>query len=210
MGSALLKASELHEMIHVLPDFLSPSDHQQVLEIIRPQRKKRDVFGDLQEHPFLKPILQRATQRFEVLRRHHLQQALLRFEGYTGLLHHDRNHRPDRRYSLLYYIEEPQRGGEIIFPFFDTWGEPVWSPLTEACADLHERGQYFTRDAEIEAYLVAHKTQLLHFPAKANSAVFFACGNPEMWHFVCPVEEGNRACVVLFYTPPPSTLIHDR
>lgn len=186
-------------MIEIVADFLPAAVHAQLQQTARAQRGKQAVFGGLQDHPFTRPIREAAVARFAAVAGLALQQVLLRFEAKTGLLHHDHNHRPDRLQSLVYYIDEPHKGGEIVFPYFDPWGDPVWNPVTEACDALHEQGQFFTHDERLEAYIQSHRDALLLVPPRANSAVLFRCSAPELWHYVCPVESGERAAVVLFY-----------
>ena len=128
-----------------------------------------------------------------------LQQALLRFEARTGLLHHDLNHRPDRRFSVIFYIDVPQTGGEIVFPFFDAAGRPVDSPVTVRCRQLAAAGQLYAEEPELEGYIQQHRAQLLSLRPRANAAVGFPAHDPAAWHYACPVEHGERSCFVLFY-----------
>lgn len=189
-------------MIEIVPDFLPVEVHAALQQTAQAQRGQRTVFGGLQEHPFTLPVREQAAARFGVLSGLVVQQALLRFEGETGLLHHDHNHRPERRLSLVYYLEGPEKGGEIVFPYFDPWRDPVWNPVTEACDALHARGQFFTHDDALEDYIQANRDSLLAVPARANLAVLFRCSDRELWHYVCPVERGARAAIVLFYKEP--------
>ena len=162
-------------------------------------RGKRDVHGNLQEKHFVQPVLAAAAARFPVLTDHPVQQVLLRFEGNTGLLHHDLNHRSDRRFSLLYYIDQPEEGGEIIFPFFDAAGAPTDNPVAAACRQLHASSQHYAEDPGLEDWLIAHRAALLSVTPRPNTAILLPCSHPSMWHFVCPVRSGQRACLVVFY-----------
>ncbi|MFT4978739.1 MAG: hypothetical protein ACI8S6_004649 [Myxococcota bacterium] len=185
--------------ITIVDDFLFEDDLDHIRAVTRPQRGKLDVYGGLQEADFIRPLLRSAEANFEAVYGLELQQVLLRFEGNTGLLHHDLNHRPDRLLSLLYYIDEPDRGGEIIFPFFDASGAPTSSNITKTCTTLWASGQLYSKDPALEQQLLAERSKLLTVRARSNRAVLIRSDDPAAWHFVCPVEAGQRSCLVVFY-----------
>ncbi|MEL6347558.1 MAG: 2OG-Fe(II) oxygenase [Myxococcota bacterium] len=185
--------------IQIVHDLLSGPELAVARRFARARRGGPAVRGKQQDTPFGRRVLGAAHERFPELTGLLTQQVLLRFEGNTGLLHHDRNHREDRRFSLLFYLEAPQKGGEVVFPFFDPWGDPVWNPVTEACEGLHQQGTFFAKDPALESWMVDHREQLFTVQPRPNTAVLFACHKPELWHFVCPVEDGQRACVVAFF-----------
>lgn len=189
-------------MLAVLDDLLPADVFARLCRITLPQRGGANVYGELQDQPFLAPLLQAASRRFPLLGGYVAQQALLRFEGRTGLLHHDLNHRPERRVSLLFYLEASARGGELVFPFFDASGAPTCNPVTEACSRLYAHETYYNADPSLEAYLVANRDALLTFRPVPNTLIVFPSQDPSFWHFVCPVEEGVRACIVVFYNVP--------
>jgi len=180
-------------------DLLSADAFAEVLRITRPRRGKHDVYGNLQEKPFLRPILTAVREAFPEVSDKRMQQVLLRFEGRTGLLHHDQNHRPDRTHSLLYYVDQPERGGEVVFPFFDASGLPTENPVTRACRVLSARDKLYAEDPALEAWIVAHRDTLLTVTPRANSVLLFPSAHEPMWHYVCPVEAGHRSCVVIFF-----------
>lgn len=189
-------------MLAVLDNFLPADAFSRLCQITLPQRGGANVYGELQDQPFLAPLLREAARRFPLLRGYVAQQALLRFEGRTGLLHHDLNHRPERRVSLLFYLEASTRGGELVFPFFDASGAPTSNPVTAACSRLYAQETYYTAEPALEAYLVANRDALLTFRPIPNTLIVFPSQDPAFWHFACPVEEGIRACIVVFYNQP--------
>ena len=189
-------------MITIIEDFLSPDALATLQRHTRPRRGGRDVYGNLQDRPFLAPVQRAAEAHFPAVIGLVQQQVLLRFEGNTGLLHHDLNHRPDRVFSLLLYIDEPEQGGEIVFPLLAPDGQPRPGPIRQACQRLASVGQLYSEDAELESYILDNRAQFLTVPARTNTAILFPSDDPSMWHFACPVEAGERCCVVILYRRP--------
>lgn len=186
----------------IVDDFLTPGALATLQQHIQRRRGGRDVYGNLQDHPFLASVQRAAEVHFPAVTGLQQQQALLRFEGNTGLLHHDLNHRPDRVLSLLLYIDEPKLGGELVFPLLDTDGQPRAGPISHACQRLTSAGQLYSEDPALEAYILDHRSEFFTVPARTNTAVLFPSDDPLMWHFACPVEAGERSCVVIFYRHP--------
>ncbi|MFT5680898.1 MAG: hypothetical protein ACI8RZ_001804 [Myxococcota bacterium] len=186
-------------MVTIVDDFLPSAEFTRIRQLTRPRRGGRDVYSQLPDVPFLDPLQSAITARFPVVDGLSIQHILLRFEGQTGLLHHDLNGRPHRRFSLLFYIDVPTEGGQLIFPFFDDLGIPTDNPVTEACCLLHADGRLYSKDPALETYMIAHQDTLLTVPPRPNTAVFFASDDPATWHFACPVGAGERSCLVFFY-----------
>lgn len=189
-------------MIRVVHEFLPTPALRTLQRITETARGKGAVHGGLQDRRFMQPLLSEAAARFPGLAGLPVQQVLLRFEGNTGLLHHDLNHRPDRRFSLICYLTQPTDGGEIIFPFFDAAGQPTDNPVTAACRQLAAADQHYAEDPALEAWLTDHRGALLSITPRENTAVLVPCDHPSAWHFVCPVRSGQRACLVVFYRQP--------
>ncbi len=186
-------------MVTVIESFLPADDFRRLQQITRPRRGGRDVYGKLKDMAFLAATRRCIAARVPAAADLSIQQVLLRFEGRTGLLHHDLNGRPRRRLSLLLYIDVPAEGGALIFPFFDASGAPVDSPVTAACRARWAAGDLYSEDPLLAAYLTAHQERLLTLQPSPNSAVFFPSDDPAAWHFVSPVIRGHRSCLVFFF-----------
>ena len=189
-------------MLTIIEDFLSPDALAALQRVTRSRRGGRDVYGNLQDRPFLASVQRAAEAHFPAVVGLVQQQVLLRFEGNTGLLHHDLNHRSDRVFSLLLYIDEPKRGGELVFPLLDPEGRPRSGPVQDACHRLASAGQLYSEDAALESYIVDNRECFFTVPARTNTAILFSSDDPSLWHFACPVEAGERCCVVIFYRRP--------
>ena len=189
-------------MLTIIKDFLSPDALAALQRVTRPRRGGRDVYGNLQDRPFLASVQRAAEARFPAVVGLVQQQVLLRFEGNTGLLHHDLNHRPDRVFSLLLYIDEPKQGGEIVFPLLDPEGQLRAGPVWDACQRLASAGQFYSEDSDLERYIIDNRERFFTVPARTNTAILFPSDDPSLWHFACPVESGERCCVVIFYRRP--------
>lgn len=187
--------------VQQVPDFLPEEAFARLHRFAQQKRGQKVVFGLSQDAFFLEPLFCAAERHLPAVRTLAAQNGLLRFEAHTGLLHHDLNYRPHRVLSLLYYLEAPQRGGELVFPFFSASGAPTTNPVTEACTQLHRAGQYFAKDPRLEAYMIEHRDRLWTIPVHPNAAIAFPSHDPTMWHFVCPIEAGLRSCIVVFYHP---------
>lgn len=184
----------------IIENFLSPEEFDKTKDKSSIQgNRMQGVFANLQSSDFVRPVLFAAQKKLEELADLEVQQMLLRFENKTGLLHHDLNKAPHRKFSLLYYMEEPTKGGEIIFPFFSSINEPTTNLATERCGELFSKGTFYSQDAEIEKYIIDNKEKLLTVKPKGNMAILFSSSDKSSWHFVCPVEEGLRSCFSIFY-----------
>lgn len=186
-------------MLQRATGLLSPVDFVALLRLSQRAQRREVVLGTLQEHPLLQPLLRAAEENFPVLQGQEIQQVLLRLEENTGRLHHDLNFCEERTFSLLFYVEEPERGGEILFPFFDAAGRPRACAITRLCQRLEAEGTFVVEDPALEAALIGLRGQVLTIRPRANGAILFRSPEPDLWHFVCPVEAGRRACVVVFY-----------
>ena len=80
---------------------------------------------------------------------------------------------------------------------------PTTNVVTEACEALYRSGTLFSEDANLEHYILENRSRLQTIPVRENTAIAFRSDDPSTWHFACPVEAGQRTCLVVFFKAAP-------
>tara|TARA_Y100000593_G_scaffold42861_1_gene82042 strand:- start:20023 stop:21474 length:1452 start_codon:yes stop_codon:yes gene_type:complete len=196
------------DRLSVINNFLSKEDFEQVLNVVTSRSRNTNVvldgggvFADDDENVNKTiALLDKAVKlQNPDIKNYKLKDAIYRYENKTGVLHHDLNRRDKRRYSLILYVEEPTEGGEIVFPFYDSNGNRTNNIVTEECEKLNDRKTYYSTTESSIDYINKNKNNLYSLSAMPNTAVILDNDNENLWHYACPVEEGNRSCIVLFW-----------
>jgi hypothetical protein len=193
--------------IEIIDDFLPDDDFNLVLNSITQQERRTFVASDgegwrtnNEDTNNIVSLINKTSERAKPdLLNFMLKDVIYRYENKAGGLHHDLNKRKNRRYSLILYLEEPIAGGEIVFPLYDSNGREARNPVKESCEDLHKKGVHFNTDESLVTFINKNKNNLYSQGPRANLAIILDNTNERLWHYVCPVEEGFRSCVVMFW-----------
>ena len=198
------------EGLTIVKNLLSDADFEALLRITTTSKRSTKVIygafskGTEEEERIASVINETANKRIKDLNNYVLKDALLRYEDidektYSGLLHHDLNKRDKRKYTLILYVEKPEAGGRIVFPFYDSNGERVSNVVTEACEKLYDKGEYVASDSKLTHYAIDNRDELYSFRPEPNVGLILDDYNRNLWHVVCPTEEGQRTAAVFFW-----------
>ena len=124
---------------------------------------------------------------------------IYRFEGKKTFLHHDKHKRPEREWTCVFYLEEPEEGGEIVFPYYDSSGGATHNIATDKCTQRFANKKYVIDDQDLNNFIIDNKNKLFSVKPAPNMAAIFEC-NARSWHYVCPVIKGTRSAIPMFWS----------
>ena len=124
---------------------------------------------------------------------------IYRFEGKKTFLHHDKHRRPEREWACVFYLEEPEEGGEIVFPYYDSSGGATHNIATDKCTQRFANKKYVIADQDLNNFIIDNKNKLLSVKPAPNLALIIETTDPRSWHYVCPVIKGTRSAIAMFW-----------